>query len=348
MTGTPRPEGGEDSRARAEGANGEDGTPRPERIGAEDGAAGVGGGGGDATDGIARSGGAARGGWVDGVKLAVGTLSVLPAPVPRVVDRVVAGRAMVLAPGVGVVLGGIAAGVVAGVHALQPGAALLAAVLGVVVLAVLSGALHLDGLADTADGLGSRRDRETMLRIMKQSDIGPFGVVSIVAVLLIDVAALTACIQAGFGWQAILIATVASRLTLPWSCRTTVPSARPDGLGAMVASTVPTIAATLATFVALAASVALAWLTKPGFGITWAHPGGGEPVAAWATIEPLTGWARVEPVIGAGLAVLIATAVGLLMIRKARTAFGGITGDTLGATVELALPAALLTLALTT
>ncbi|QNE22007.1 adenosylcobinamide-GDP ribazoletransferase [Kribbella qitaiheensis] len=254
----------------------------------------------------------------DGAKLALGTLSVLPAPMPGKVDRAVAGQAMVLAPAVGLVLGGIAAGVVAGVHALQPSAPLLAAVLGVLVLTALSGALHLDGLADTADGLGSRRDRETMLRIMKQSDIGPFGVVSIIAVLLIDVAALTACVQAGFGWQAILIATVASRLTLPWSCRPIVPSARPDGLGAMVAGTVPTIAAAVATAVAAVAAVGLAWFTTTGN----------------------------SERIGAALAVLFAVVVGLLAVRRARTAFGGITGDVLGAAVELALPAALLTLAL--
>jgi adenosylcobinamide-GDP ribazoletransferase len=52
--------------------------------------------------------------------------------------------------------------------------------------------------------------------------------------------------------------------------------------------------------------------------------------------------------LGAGLAVLVAVAVGVLVVRRARKALGGITGDVLGAAVELALPAALLTLALTT
>ena len=110
--------------------------------------------------------------------------STLPTPMPRRVDRKVAGRAMVMAPAVGLLLGGIAAAVMAGVHYLRPDAPLLAAVLGLVVLVVLSGALHLDGLADTADGIGSRRDRETMLRIMKQGDVGPFGVAAIAVVLL--------------------------------------------------------------------------------------------------------------------------------------------------------------------
>jgi adenosylcobinamide-GDP ribazoletransferase len=254
--------------------------------------------------------------WGDGLRLTLGTLTVLPAGMPSRVDRVVGGRAMVLAPIVGVLLGGIAAGVVAVVQVLQPDADLLAAVLAVLVVAGLSGALHLDGLADFADALGSRRDRETMLRIMKQSDIGPFGVVAIVGVLLVDAAALTSCVQAGFGWQAALIATTASRLTLPWSCRTTIPAARPDGLGRMVAATVRPITAAVSTVVVLAAASALA---VPD----------------------------VQQVAGTVAAILLAVATSILTTRRARNALGGATGDVLGAAVELALPVALTTLALT-
>jgi adenosylcobinamide-GDP ribazoletransferase len=191
---------------------------------------------------------------------------------------------------------------------------------------VLSGGLHVDGLADFADALGSRRDRETMLRIMKQSDIGPFGVVTIVGVLLLDVAALTACVQAGFGWQAILIAAVASRLTLPWTCRTTIPPARPGGLGATVAGTVRPIAAVLTTLAVLAATLALTWLT---------------------TSVPEGSAYDGQLLAGAAIAVLLAVAVSLLVTHRARTALGGVTGDVLGATVELAVPVTLLTLALT-
>ena len=272
-------------------------------------------------------------GWLDGLWLALGTLTVLPAPMPGRVDRVVGGRAMVLAPAVGVLLGGIAGGVVALAQLVQPDADLLAAVLAVLVVAGLSGALHLDGLADFADALGSRRDRETMLRIMKQSDIGPFGVVAIVGVLLLDVAALTACIHSGFGWQAALIATTASRLTLPWSCRTTVPAARPDGLGAMVAATVRPVTAALTTVVVLGAALLLAWLSPPA----------GAPITADQVVDS----ADVLLLAGTAAAILLAVATSLVTTRRARTAIGGITGDVLGATLELALPITLLTLALT-
>lgn len=277
---------------------------------------------------------------IDGVKLAVGTLSVLPAPMPSKVDREVAGRAMLLAPAVGLLLGGIAGAVVAGVDALRPDTPLLSAALGVVVLAALSGALHLDGLADLADGLGSRRDRETMLRIMKKGDIGPFGVASIAGVLLIDVAAVSACVQAGFAWQALVVAGAASRLSLPWSCRTSVPSARPDGLGAMVAGTVRPTPCALVTLLTLTLATALTWLTA-------------DPTANGSAADgSLANWSLADgsavTVVGAAAAVVLAVVVALAVVRKARAALGGITGDVLGAGVELSLTTTLLTLALTT
>ncbi|WP_328322320.1 adenosylcobinamide-GDP ribazoletransferase [Kribbella sp. NBC_00382] len=327
---------------------------------------------------------------VDGLRLAFGTLSVLPAGTPGNVDRRVAGRAMALAPLVGLVLGGIAGLVVYGAHRVKPDAPLLAAVLGVIVLMALSGVLHLDGLADSADGFGSRRDRETKLRIMKQSDIGPFGVVSIAAVLLIDVAALQACVQNGFGWQALLIAGVASRLTLPWSCRTSVPSARPDGLGAMVAGTVRPYAALLLTLVATAGAATVGWLASRSTALGWwsysdegsipvggLFSGGSSQDRAHETLSIVTGqsypptsrpydstfnyspgntqlahWLGLSTldltILGAAIAVLAAVLLSFAATRRTRKSLGGITGDTLGATVELALPTTLLVLAFTT
>jgi adenosylcobinamide-GDP ribazoletransferase len=262
--------------------------------------------------------GTQRRAWPDGIRLAFGTLTVLPAGMPSRVDRTVGGRAMIAGPAVGIVIGGVAAAVVALAQLAKPDADLLAAVLGVLIVAGLSGGLHLDGLADFSDALGSRRDRENMLRIMKQSDIGPFGVVAIVAVLLLDVAALTACIQSGFGWQALLIATTASRLTLPWSCRTTIPAARPDGLGSFVAATVRPVNAVAATIAVLLPALGLAWLTGAS-----------------------------SQLIGTASAVVLAVVTSVLISRRAHRVLGGTTGDVLGAIVEIALPIALATLALT-
>jgi adenosylcobinamide-GDP ribazoletransferase len=245
---------------------------------------------------------------MDAVRLAVGTLSVLPAGLPSRVDRRVAGRAMLLAPLVGLVIGAAAAGVVALADRLRPDVPLLTGVLGVLTVQVLCGGLHLDGLADTADGLGSRRDRATRLAIMRKGDVGPFGVAAIALVLLVDVAALTGCVIAGLGWQAVLVAGAASRATLPLACRSGVPAARPEGLGATVAGTVPRWAAFGAGIVLVVAGGLLA--------------------------------------LPAGFGVLAAGLTGLVMVWWAVRVFGGITGDVLGAAVETGCAVALLVTAL--
>lgn len=67
---------------------------------------------------------------------------------------------------------------------------LVVAALDVGLLALITGALHLDGLADTADGLYGQRDREKVLAIMKDSRVGAMGVVAVICVLLIKAAAL--------------------------------------------------------------------------------------------------------------------------------------------------------------
>ncbi|NEC49139.1 adenosylcobinamide-GDP ribazoletransferase, partial [Actinospica acidiphila] len=74
--------------------------------------------------------------------------------------------------------------------------------------AALTRGLHLDGLADTADGLGSGRPAEDALRIMKQSDVGPFGVLTLVLVLLVQVAALAQAY--GGSWARGVLAAVVS------------------------------------------------------------------------------------------------------------------------------------------
>ena len=130
----------------------------------------------------------------NGLRLAVTLLTVFPVrggaaarPVP---DRATAAAAMAWAPGVGLVLGVIAAAVLLVVdHTLGAGP-LTAAALALASLALLSRGLHLDGLADLADGLGSGRSAPAALDIMRRSDIGPFGTITLILALLIQFAAL--------------------------------------------------------------------------------------------------------------------------------------------------------------
>ncbi|TDD67063.1 adenosylcobinamide-GDP ribazoletransferase [Actinomadura rubrisoli] len=261
---------------------------------------------------------------IAGLRLAVTLLTVVPWRADRAdrvdrIDRGTARAAMLLAPSAGLIAGGAAALVLLLGDALGL-SALLRAALAVAVTAAITRALHLDGLADLADGLGSGRPPGEALAIMKRSDIGPFGVVTLLLVLLVQTAALASSPHAA---AAILVAAVTGRLALPWACRTGVPSARPGGLGALVAGTVPTRAAVLVTAVVVTLAAALG-------------------AAAGAT-------GSSDDVLGGALHALAAVALGLaaalLMLRHAVRRLGGITGDVLGALVEIATTAALLPLA---
>jgi adenosylcobinamide-GDP ribazoletransferase len=251
-----------------------------------------------------------------GLRFAFGTLSVLPVRVSRW-DREAARGGMLCAPLVGVVLGCGAA--VAALALLFLGAGpLLAGIAGAAVPAVLTRGLHLDGLADTADGLGSGKPAEDALRIMKQSDIGPFGVITLVFVLLAQVAALAQLYDDSWarGALATVVSAVAARLALTLAARTGVPAARPEGLGAAVAGVVPVrgaVAAALAvTGVAAAAGTLL----------------GTDDIARTA------------------LAVLAALAAAELLLRHCTRRFGGVTGDVFGGLAETAATTALVVLSL--
>ncbi|MEV6974755.1 adenosylcobinamide-GDP ribazoletransferase [Kitasatospora sp. NPDC093806] len=253
-------------------------------------------------------------GWGDGLRFGFGTLSVLRVRVERW-DRAAGGRAMVAAPVVGVVLGALAAGV--GALVAWRAGGLLGAVAAVSVLAALTRGLHLDGLADVADGLGSGKPAEDALRIMKQSDIGPFGVLTLVLVLLAQVAALAGqfAVSPLRGALAVLAAAVAARCALSWGCLRSVPAARPGGLGAMVASTVSPAAAVMST--------------------------GGAALLTAAAGLPDGHSALVLPA-----AVVVGVGAAWLLLRRCVRRFGGITGDVLGAMAETAATGALLLLAL--
>ena len=132
---------------------------------------------------------------------------------------------MVCAPVVGAVLGAGAGAIGAGLGwwASSP---LVAAIGGVATLAAVTRGLHLDGLADTADGLGSAMPAADALRIMKASDIGPFGVITLVLALLGQVLLLASAWGrhgAWYGACAIAVACVVGRLAVTWACRPASP-----------------------------------------------------------------------------------------------------------------------------
>lgn len=252
----------------------------------------------------------------DALRFAFGTLTVLPVRVTRW-DRPAARGGMLAAPLAGLVVGGCAAA--AGSALLLLGASpVLAAVASVAVPAVLTRALHLDGLADVADGLGSGKPAEDALRIMKRSDIGPFGVVTLLLVLLGQVAALAGAYADGAprGAAAAAVAALAARCSLTLAARAGVPPARPEGLGAAVAGVLSARSALLAAALATAVAAALGAATGP-YGA-----------------------------VRAALAVPLALVAGELLLRHCVRRFGGVTGDVFGALAETSAATALVVLAL--
>jgi adenosylcobinamide-GDP ribazoletransferase len=167
---------------------------------------------------------------VRGVRLAFSWLTVLPVRVSTV-DRAVAGTAIATAPLVGLALGLAAAGLLLLLDLVGIGG-MLAGFLVVAFLALATRGMHLDGLADTADGLGSYQGPERALAIMRDGPVGPFGVVALVIVLGLQASAI-------WHWPALVLAVAVGRAAFPLCCRHGVPAARPDGLGALVAGTQP-------------------------------------------------------------------------------------------------------------
>ncbi|WCC80332.1 adenosylcobinamide-GDP ribazoletransferase [Cutibacterium equinum] len=205
-----------------------------------------------------------------GIVEALSLFTILPGPYLTDIDRRLARRAITAFPWLGLCLGVVAGGIVALVLGLGAGS-WLAGVLALCWLAGATGGFHLDGVADTADGLGSRAAPDKALEIMKRSDIGPMGVISILLVLLVDAAAvvsLAGTTGSGAWWRvAVLVALgpAMGRAAILFATMAGVPCARPGGFGSLVAGvTTPTSASinltALGCVCALAGWVAGGWV----------------------------------------------------------------------------------------
>lgn len=211
-------------------------------------------------------------------------------------------------PGVGVLVGLCAAGVaLALLHVLKPAApaALVAAVLSTVVSVLLTGALHEDGLADVADGLGGSLDRDRALAIMKDSRVGAFGALALVLALLskVSLLALIGAMDARALGVGLVLAHVVSR-TWPLLLIRWLPHVG-DASGSKSKPLADQISG-----VSLVAG--FAWLLL-ALGL-----------AAWAQ-GPLF---VVTPVVASLMALLV-------MFWLFRRRLGGFTGDCLGATQQV-------------
>ena len=147
-------------------------------------------------------------------------LTVVPVRIDFTGDDI--GRSLPKFPLVGLLIGLTAAALygVLGLGAVQ-------AVLMVIFMGGISGGLHLDGLADTADGMLSSRPRDRILEIMRDSRIGTMGALALMAVLGLKVATLVS-VEPHAGWRAVFLAPVAGRCALVIAMHL-LPYARPEG-----------------------------------------------------------------------------------------------------------------------
>lgn len=256
----------------------------------------------------------------DGLRLALTTLTVAPLHGPRVLDRRTAGRAMSVAPLVGVLLGLAAGGLVYLVRH-YGGMNLMSATVGVATLALLTRGLHLDGLADLVDGLASYRDPEGTRAVMRSPEVGPLGMVAVVLTLMLQATALAACLGHGRGTAGLVLAVATGRLAITAAC-SQVPAAGDTGLGALVARTVPRWVPAVWTVLLVGAAYSYAWVDPDGRGPLLT-------TAVQAAVAPIA-------------ALLVAWLVGRHAVRRV----GGLTGDVLGALCEIATTVCLLVLAL--
>jgi adenosylcobinamide-GDP ribazoletransferase len=249
-----------------------------------------------------------------GLRLAVGLLTIVPVRPPEEIGRPQARAAMLLAP-LAVLPVALAASLIGGAGVLAGLPPALAGVLSVAALVFGTRAMHADGLADTTDALGSGKDAEAALQIMKRGDIGPMGTVALVLALGGQAIAAGALLERPFGWLLLSVVVCVSRVSLVLGCASGVPSARPGGLGAMVAGSVPVPAAVTA------------WLVGT--------------VALWGAAH-LAGLAWWQPLAASAAALL----VDLWLLTRCIRRLGGITGDVLGALVEVAASVLLVVAAL--
>ena len=244
-------------------------------------------------------------GWFDDLRTAVAFLTRVPMPHPPGVNSIHFIRASRLFPLVGGFIGASVGLLCIGLRATGV-PALAAAALAIGAGALLTGGLHEDGLADVADGFGGGRDAPAKLGIMRDSRLGTYGVLILLVAFTAKASAIAAARDEVI-LRGLIAAHALSRAILP--CMSlAVGSARRDGLAASAGRPSPSTAATAAAFGIVIAFADLRW-----------------PMATVAT------------------ALAATSAVGMSYLAKRQ--IGGLTGDVLGATQQIAETVIILLLA---
>ena len=234
------------------------------------------------------------------ITAAIRFLTVVPAPGDEWSARA-ASRSVAWFPAVGLGIGGAVAAVNWAARLAMPD--LPAAALALAAGVILTGALHLDGLADTFDGLLGGKTPERRLEIMKDPSIGVYGVAAVVLLLIAKWGGL-ASLPDAYGWAAIAIAAMSGRFAAA-AAMAVFRYERSQGLGTQFVGT-----SRVAYLAAAVFALALAFVLAGPYGL-------------------------------AGLAGATLVGLGVSAFAALRLD-GGVTGDVYGASIELAEVSALL------
>jgi len=227
--------------------------------------------------------------------IAVQFLTRLPVPFKvGYTDKQVA-QSVLYYPLVGLLIGGVLLSMAVLVNSIAPA---LSAVVVLVLWVLITGGLHLDGLADSTDAwAGGYGDTQKSLEIMKDPAAGPLAVVVLVLLLLAKFSALSYLFENNYLW-ALLVAPILGRLSIIVLFVTT-PYIRQQGLGAEMAEHL-------------------------------------DSVQAYAVIAVICGLFIVAFPVLIAITVLACVCVVLFLLRKMMLKrLGGMTGDTIGASLEI-------------